>query len=221
MWEVVLGLVVAAFLVACAEGDAPGAPDAAGGGEADAAEPIDAAPPPDATPTIDARVPRCGDGLIDNALGEICDDGNTMDGDGCSGGCFSVECPATNAIEDVVTHRCYWRETTVTSRQEAENACLAKGGTLFRWADAAERDYAYQATVGTPGGKVWIGLTLVGATWTWDDGTAAVDVNFRDGEPSGDGACVEWGPGNSLNDIPCDVDRDYVCERGPAGTPAP
>jgi cysteine-rich repeat protein len=30
---------------------------------------------------------RCGDGTVNVNLGEVCDDGNTAEGDGCSGDC--------------------------------------------------------------------------------------------------------------------------------------
>src|SRR3954468_13215 len=39
--------------------------------------------------------PRCGDGIVDAAYGEECDDGNTIAGDGCSALCdheLSVTC---------------------------------------------------------------------------------------------------------------------------------
>jgi fibro-slime domain-containing protein len=35
--------------------------------------------------------PRCGDGNLDGAIGEVCDDGNTKSGDGCSGDCKTIE----------------------------------------------------------------------------------------------------------------------------------
>lgn len=44
-----------------------------------------------ATPSrcrTDCTVPRCGDGIVDG--GEICDDGNDDDGDGCSSDCSSL-----------------------------------------------------------------------------------------------------------------------------------
>jgi len=34
-------------------------------------------------------IPRCGDGILDG--GEVCDDGNTVDGDGCSSDCLSAQ----------------------------------------------------------------------------------------------------------------------------------
>ncbi len=35
---------------------------------------------------------RCGDGRLDPENGELCDDGNTLDGDGCSATCQTVRC---------------------------------------------------------------------------------------------------------------------------------
>lgn len=37
----------------------------------------------------DCTVPRCGDGRLD--AGEVCDDGNTIDGDGCSADCRATK----------------------------------------------------------------------------------------------------------------------------------
>jgi cysteine-rich repeat protein len=34
-------------------------------------------------------IPRCGDGILDG--GEVCDDGNNRDGDGCAGNCRSLK----------------------------------------------------------------------------------------------------------------------------------
>src|SRR5262249_40932971 len=40
---------------------------------------------------VDCQPPRCGDGVIDLGLGETCDDGNTVSGDGCAQTCKKVE----------------------------------------------------------------------------------------------------------------------------------
>ena len=37
---------------------------------------------------LDCTAPRCGDGILDG--GEVCDDGNTIDGDGCSSNCRAL-----------------------------------------------------------------------------------------------------------------------------------
>jgi cysteine-rich repeat protein len=37
----------------------------------------------------DCRIPRCGDDFVDG--GEVCDDGNTIDGDGCAADCLSLD----------------------------------------------------------------------------------------------------------------------------------
>ena len=176
---------------------------------------------PDARIFIDAPASRCGDGQIDPGRGEVCDDGANVGGDGCSADCTSVECTRARSYEHPVTHHCYWRETSVVSRTTAITRCAEGGGFLVRWnGNAGEGADIYPTVLGGPGGRVWIGLRKQGGGWVWDDGGAATvgaDANFRSGEPSGDGDCVEWGPGHELNDVPCSVNRDFVCERAPAG----
>lgn len=49
---------------------------------------------PNAGCRTDCRLPRCGDGIVDDLRGEQCDDGGTAPGDGCSSLCF-LELPAT------------------------------------------------------------------------------------------------------------------------------
>jgi cysteine-rich repeat protein len=214
-------------LVGCAVGtsDAPieaePAPDAAttpgpdAGLARDVASPVGDVSVPDVAREA-APVPAvCGDGFIDT--GEVCDDGNKAGGDACSADCKQVLCPLDDNFVDPVTHHCYWRDKDVSSRGSADSNCKGKGGYLFRWSNAAERDAVYPKTLGGPGGRVWIDLTKQGADWKWGDGSVATDLNWRSGEPSGDGTCAEWRDGNGLNDVPCSADRDFVCERPPPG----
>src|SRR5262245_23449842 len=78
------------------------------GGQAGGAAAIDARPDTslDASTTMDASatepivrdadLPRCGNGKIDPALDEACDDGNTRAGDGCGADCRvekDFDCP--------------------------------------------------------------------------------------------------------------------------------
>ena len=70
--------------------------------------------PPDAGPTQgDAAVldggPRpsgCGDGRRDRDEGEVCDDGNTDDGDGCSADCRSDESCGNGFLDTAVGEQC-------------------------------------------------------------------------------------------------------------------
>jgi cysteine-rich repeat protein len=67
----------------------------------------DVAPAPDATPdaTPDVVTARCGDGIINGA--DVCDDNNTMDGDGCSAMCQpEAGWSCTAASPSVCTARC-------------------------------------------------------------------------------------------------------------------
>ncbi len=192
--------------------DAPRAPDA---GAADAGTPDMGAS------DVGASSVACGDGFIDRASGEVCDDGNRMDDDACAADCRRVFCEDGSwRTIDPATARCYWRDTNVSVRDAAVTRCTARGGQLAVFETAAEAAVVYPA-VGLSGGTstVWIGLRRVGSAWTWDNGVALAFTGFREGEPAGDGACAEWGPTNDFNDLPCEVRRDLLCERAPPGRP--
>lgn len=69
--------------------------------DASVAEPADATPI-DAAP--DARVPSCGDTILD--LGETCDDGNVVGGDGCSADCLSDESCGNGIFDPLANEAC-------------------------------------------------------------------------------------------------------------------
>ncbi|MEZ4440657.1 MAG: DUF4215 domain-containing protein [Polyangiaceae bacterium] len=50
----------------------------------------------------DCSLPRCGDGIVDP--GEICDDGNVVDGDGCGSAATPRERASAYIGGDVVLH---------------------------------------------------------------------------------------------------------------------
>ena len=60
----------------CGDGIVNGTEDCDDGGES-------------ATCDIDCTVPECNDGIVNGSAGEECEDGNTMDGDGCDSMCQS------------------------------------------------------------------------------------------------------------------------------------
>ena len=186
---------------------------------------IDAAPP-DVAPPADVSVApadvgptvRCGDGIIDPAAGEVCDDGNVADGDACAADCLRVLCEGGSRQHvEPATQTCYWRDTAVTSRASATARCEAAGAALAMFESEPERDAVYPAMGLGGSNRVWIGLQRAAAGWAWDNGAALAYTGFRSGEPSGDGTCVEWGPANSYNDIGCGSSRDFVCERARPG----
>lgn len=49
--------------------------------------------------------PRCGDGIVQPGIGETCDDGNTVSGDGCSKGCVAGQAPR-GGTSFASTHLC-------------------------------------------------------------------------------------------------------------------
>jgi cysteine-rich repeat protein len=53
----------------------------------EAGEECDTGPAPSATCDPDCTLPLCGDGYVNTAVGEHCDDGNVANGDGCSHDC--------------------------------------------------------------------------------------------------------------------------------------
>ena len=58
----------------------------------------------DTTPNAcrtNCTLPRCGDDVVDNASGETCDDGNTLDGDGCDQDCQSERICNAEADETI------------------------------------------------------------------------------------------------------------------------
>ncbi len=87
-------------LDAATQGDA-GTADA-GSADAGLVQPDDGGVQPDDGGPPDAG-PRCGDGIVDSEeAGEVCDDSNTVGGDGCSADCMSDE-TCGNGIRDLAT----------------------------------------------------------------------------------------------------------------------
>ncbi len=55
---------------------------------------------PNASCRPDCKERRCGDGVLDGLFGEVCDDGNTQSGDGCSADCKSTEFCGNGIVDD-------------------------------------------------------------------------------------------------------------------------
>lgn len=78
-------LLACLLLFACGPNDDPDPPDAAVDAATTDAAPSDAYVWPDGTISPDAAPPECGNGQVE--ADEVCDDGNTVSGDGCNATC--------------------------------------------------------------------------------------------------------------------------------------
>ena len=114
---------------------------------------------------------RCGDGIIDNTLlGEVCDDGNTSYGDGCSGDCKSNETCGNGYVDQIKGEQCddgNTRSRDGCSKCQLENVVVVHpgGAPPARESPLIVYDGARQRVV------MFGGYTLAGAlgdTWEWD-----------------------------------------------------
>lgn len=107
--------------------------------------------------------------------------------------------------------------SALRSWDDAFAACAASGGQLAKLTTQAESDALREATRGTIGMSVYVGLTdrATEGTFEWTHGRDAFRA-FGPGEPNdagGDEDCVELFPASGKwNDIPCKLARSALCE---------
>ena len=159
------------------------------------------------------EAPRCGDGVVD--IGDECDDGNTIDGDGCEGNC-TLLCGAPDALLAFqLSDRCVAAFDEQLAFTSALSACTGRSmdPALFSTEQDA-RDAAPPLLTGQ--GELWVGFTDDGlivpgaiegsARWAADSSQPVFDVNplFSPGEPNGATAenCFEVGT-SGWNDRSC------------------
>src|SRR5262249_38316374 len=61
---------------------------------------------PNATCRLTCVVRHCGDGIVDPAFGEVCDDGNNTAGDKCSADCLSNETCGNGITDSIANEEC-------------------------------------------------------------------------------------------------------------------
>ncbi len=161
----------------------------------------------------------CGDGTR-SAL-EACDDGNTRDGDGCSGIC-TVETRCRSGVQRPGAGEgggCYVRNTTTQDWGDAVESCEAWGGTLVTINDAAENQWLFERF----GAGLWIGATDESGwgdgEFRWVSGQPFGYRNWGGGQPDDGGTwgsedCVELAGGGAWNDLGCNESRWAICESG-------
>ncbi len=160
--------------------------------------------------------PVCGDAIID--VGETCDDGNAVTGDGCHQ--CAIEC-ADDAIQDPISGHCYRLFTTASNQPSAEANCQAWGGApglghLASMKNQLENDFAASLV----DGDTWIGADDFGGAFGWIDGTPFIFELWQTNEPNHPGIehCMFMDLEGKWHDHDCgDATRPaYLCERSGA-----
>ncbi|HEY0713218.1 MAG TPA: lectin-like protein, partial [Polyangia bacterium] len=164
----------------------------------------------------------CGDG-IKRAFVEECDDGNRIDGDGCSSAC--VQCPeGPTAFSSPTNGHCYWRESRRLTFDEATAACQFKKANLvifssdLEWKEVTERLLVgADLSPGPP--SVWIGLRDEERNgvrdFGWVSGDRVMSAHWAIHEPRQDleSPCAAQSQNGTWSAVSCDEPRAVVCER--------
>lgn len=181
--------------------------------------------------------PVCGNGALET--NEICDDGNTQDGDGCASNC---RCAAPDGASKDMNFvfasadgkTCYVLFNGLRSFNEAQNLCQSNSMYLASVTSKAELDWIHPFI--EPYNRIWIGGARGSAmfdAWTWVSGEPWLlnpcdasqyplcddTVNlWSQGEPNNTGGvedCVEIYHGDAVgfNDVICSDSLVYLCER--------
>jgi cysteine-rich repeat protein len=169
----------------------------------------------------------CGDGVLQTANGEQCDDGNNVTGDGCTELCANeIDCndfSLTNTharVIDPETGNCFIGSSNVTNWRAANLNCINAGGYLAVIDDADENVLARSAAPSNV--AAWIGLNdilieanNVGIDFKTVQGDFTTFSGFRNGEPNstGDEDCVHIeANGTGWNDESCNNTAFFICE---------
>jgi cysteine-rich repeat protein len=152
----------------------------------------------------------CGDGLV--SVGEQCDDGNQVGGDGCSAGCFSEACePGSYGGKSFVF--C----TDPAPISVARFACGALGGALATPESAGEAGWMSTTAFAAKSQKYWIGVSDEQGEggFVKPDGTPVAYASWGGGKPDGAQAqnCVVMDPaqGGAWDDVACPLAYGFVC----------
>ena len=175
-----------------------------------------------AAPALCERAPEpCGDGVVQEALGETCDDGNRagLGGEGAEDGC-GADCTlpcgplgASVAFADPAGGACFFRLPGVSTRAEAADRCAGLGAHL-----AVPDDLSEQATVARLG-VAWVGVSKadVNSPFTTVLGGPPTIAPWARGQPDhwyDAELCVAIyrAFGGRWDDVSCDLLFPVVCE---------
>ncbi len=169
--------------------------------------------------------PNCGDGHLDE--GEVCDDGNIVNGDSCNSTCSQIICNHGDwAWLDPETGTCYWiaNSTTYWITNTCENA--DPNGHRFVSNDTAEYQRVFDNVVNPFGGDPWVGAWFDSTPWKWkwqkyipEADTMYFSSATTNGDDFGTGGlnyCGYWSDANGVSNLKqtsCAYLKRHLCER--------
>uniref|UniRef100_A0A8C9S521 C-type lectin domain-containing protein n=1 Tax=Scleropages formosus TaxID=113540 RepID=A0A8C9S521_SCLFO len=115
--------------------------------------------------------------------------------------------------------RCYYISCQQKNWFESQQDCKQRGADLAIINSGEEQEF-----INNLNKRIWIGLTDTDkeGSWNWVDGTNLTIRFWKQNEPNDAGgkedcaeSAVEFNPQMIWNDIPCELQRYWVCERGP------
>uniref|UniRef100_A0A8C9Z6D1 C-type lectin domain-containing protein n=1 Tax=Sander lucioperca TaxID=283035 RepID=A0A8C9Z6D1_SANLU len=116
--------------------------------------------------------------------------------------------------------RCFTFHIQTKSWPDAENFCIAAGGTLASIHSAAENTFLKNFINQVSGTykNSWIGgFDVLKGTWMWADGSKFDYRIFNAGQPDNTGGaenCLEMNfGGHNWNDRPCGTPLSFVCSK--------
>lgn len=188
-----------------------------------------------------AQAALCGNGVVDVAAHETCDDGNAVPHDGCEPNCrlpCGVDVGAVRAVRDDRTGHCFFSLPGKVDFDQATERCEAAGGYLAIPDDAAENYAAYQVTRFQPDGG-WLGMDdrVEDGVFSTLSGVALVFTAWGNAEPTSgpwlqgtpllpeiEDCVAMLGASATWKDADCADPRAVVCEAAAApcgdGVPA-
>jgi cysteine-rich repeat protein len=161
----------------------------------------------------------CGDGVIDAAHGESCDDENEVDGDGCSSACVPDLCQPGWSTHDGSCYQKFFDPLRTWADAEAD--CVTRGGHLISVKDAAEDLLMTQLYEAHPFGSadIWFGFNDIETegVWAWSDGSPITYTSWQFGPPPTNSqqnandcgnlnSNTQWWTNN------CQLEKLYICE---------
>ncbi|XP_028282291.1 CD209 antigen-like protein C [Parambassis ranga] len=114
-------------------------------------------------------------------------------------------------------NRFYYISSDTKSWHDSKADCVQKGADLVIINSKEEQNFLRKFKK-----RVWIGLKETEGVWKWVDGTQLSKSFWIPGEPNNyedkDEDCGEiryYDQEDSWNDVPCDIQINWVCERAP------